>query len=414
MCARRDVCLPTLRTDATQMSSTSTAIDTTRTVHPQPNWATSTIVDGNPAPGIHYPSAIATLPIPAKEDEFDLVVLDGSNRLYVIDKQGGVKKTIGGPGSLPGEFLCNPRGLAVSDDGQTAYVADTGNNRIQRFRLSDSSLQAQAGYRPQALPTGGAPVGLRGGVWKKYDLGSLSQPHGLALHGEKLYVSDTYNHRIVVMSTVVPPVTKASDGPDPLPELTPLFAFGSKGRDAGCFQYPKGLAIAAGATDDEPAELIVADTRNHRLQCFTLVGQRTRGVSGGGNEDWSVDAGRMIGSDLFSFPTNLAVSSAFAGCRGRFVFVSDQKARIIVLSLETLEPFCTLALSNPTRLRSASVLSSGLSPSAVCTHPPPRPPPGRNSKGPANPLPVYVAEYDEHTIREILIPPSDLKFGPEP
>ena len=80
------------------MSSTSTAIDTTRTVHPQPNWATSTIVDGNPAPGIHYPSAIAALPIPAKEDEFDLVVLDGSNRLYVIYKQGGVKAFWAGTG----------------------------------------------------------------------------------------------------------------------------------------------------------------------------------------------------------------------------------------------------------------------------------------------------------------------------
>ena len=80
---------------------------------------TKTFVDQVEAPGIHYPSAIGCGPTTSGKDgdAHDLLVVDGSNRLYLLDKQGVCRKTIGGPGGAPGHFL-NPRGLAVSDDGQ--------------------------------------------------------------------------------------------------------------------------------------------------------------------------------------------------------------------------------------------------------------------------------------------------------
>ncbi|MDD8019312.1 MAG: hypothetical protein PHP42_13145 [Bacteroidota bacterium] len=71
------------------------------------------------------------------------VALDGSGNLYVIDAGkdslfrfttlGIEKYSFGGLGSGPGK-LNNPHGVAYFD--RTLYIADTGNNRIVRFKLS--------------------------------------------------------------------------------------------------------------------------------------------------------------------------------------------------------------------------------------------------------------------------------------
>ena len=337
--------------------------------------------------------------------EFDLLVLDGSNRLYVMDKQGVARKTIGGPGTAPGDFL-NARGLAISEDGEYAYVADTGNNRIQRFRIHDSQLQAIAGGKPRpGMQHASYGLGsLPGGEFKpkRFALESLDQPHGIAIHGDRLFVCDTWNHRVVVLSTALPTnfvglARATSDEVPVIPELQALKYWGTKGRDTGCFQYPKGIAIDPGDANLGIApEVIVADTRNHRLQCFTLDGKFTRGVSGERNESSSGMPGRMKGSQLFSFPSSVHVSTQ----SGRHVFVADQRA-IVVLNLATLEPTCVLALSNPSRQRSARPATQ--SPATLCGHMAPM------QKGVPPTLLLYVAEYDEHAVREVVLTPTHLR-----
>ena len=372
---------------------------------------TKTFVDQVEAPGIQYPSAIGCGPTTSGKDgdAHDLLVVDGSNRLYLLDKQGVCRKTIGGPGGAPGNFL-NPRGLAVSDDGQFVYVADTGNDRVQRFRVYDSQLQAIAGGKPRpgfvAESYGLKSLPGNPDKPKRYKLESLNQPHGIAILEEMLYVCDTWNHRIVVLSTSMETnfaglARATSDEAPCIPELEAITYWGSKGRAAGCFfQYPKGVCVSPG---DEalghPAEVIVADTRNHRIQCFTLDGEYTRGVSGGGAAAGSNMPGRMSGTDLFSFPTNVCISSQrlLGAPAGGHLFVADQRS-ITVLDLAGLEPLCMISLSNPTRL--ASARPTTCTAAALCTHAP---------AGAGGALPLYVAEYDEHAVREVLLKKEDLR-----
>ena len=281
-------------------------------------------------------------------------------------------------------------GVAASADGQFAYVADTGNNRIQRFRIHDSQLQAIAGGNPRPGMQSASYFGLEplpGGEFKpkRFAMESLASPHGLALFGDRLFVCDTWNHRIVVLSTALPKLTPE----EVTPEMAALSYWGSKGRAAGCFQYPKGIAIAPGVDEDD-GEVIVADTRNHRLQLFSLSGAFTRGVGGGGNNGARIAAtpGRMTASELLSFPTNLCVA-------GGKIFVTDQRA-VTVFSLRDLEPLCVLVLSNPSRLGSARQASQTAA--ALCVH-----------TAPKSQQMLYVAEYDEHSVRELCLSAEDLR-----
>lgn len=388
---------------------------------------TSTLVNGEDAPGVHYPSAIACGPTTSAKGkdggaEFDLLVVDASNRLYLIDKLGVCRKTIGEPGTAPGCFL-NAKGLAVSEDGQFVYVADTGNDRIQRFRIHDSLLMAIAGGKPRLgmTPKSCGLQSLDGGAMlpKRYALESLAQPHGLALHGDKLFVADTWNHRVVVLNTALTTnfagLGRATSEEVPvIPEMQALSYWGSKGcgppdRDGRpFFQFPKGIAVAPG----EDGEVVVADTRNHRLQLFTQDGRYTRGLSGGvGDSTTRASPGRMSGTELFSFPSDVCVSAS-----GHHIFVSDQRA-IIVLRFAELQPICTLARASPSRAFIARRATQ--SSAALCVHPATASDAKRftaehNRKMEPHSLALYVAEYDEHSLRELVLSSADLRSPKEP
>lgn len=85
----------------------------------------------------------------------------------------------------------------------------------------------------------------------------LAAPHGLAVAGNMLYVCDTNNHRIVAYHALL---------------LEPEASFGSEGAGNGELSFPRGLA-ALGGDDGEEGRLVVADTMNHRLQCFSRKGE---------------------------------------------------------------------------------------------------------------------------------------------
>jgi uncharacterized protein (TIGR03663 family) len=61
----------------------------------------------------------------------------GNKRIQVFDPAGRALRAFGGEGSEPGRFQ-EPVGLAI--DGETLYVADTWNGRIQRLDLVGSPL----------------------------------------------------------------------------------------------------------------------------------------------------------------------------------------------------------------------------------------------------------------------------------
>lgn len=127
---------------------------------------------------------------------------------------------------------------------------------------------------------------------------------------QRLYVSDSYNHRVVVLS---------------VPSLEPLCSFGSEGSSASNLKFPSGVAI-----DHCTRQLYVADSRNHRLQVFAIdePDEQMR-------PSCIRTAGAGRGSDLgqLDFPVCVTVDQTTADEDGPSVFVSDNgNCRIAVFS----------------------------------------------------------------------------------
>jgi len=198
----------------------------------------------------------------------------GNNRLQKFSLQGGLLQVIGQSGSGEGEFR-SPSGTAISSKG-TIYVADTGNRRVQVFSSKGTFLG-----------TFGKGGKLRG---------QFSEPIGLAVDGSDfIYVVDRGNDRITKYDSNGVLVwetgkTGKQDGEFNSPsdilvlpegELCVLDAgnarvqvfdrngkflrkFGNEGGGPGEFRSPQGLALESGV------RLYVGDRGNSRVQVFSL------------------------------------------------------------------------------------------------------------------------------------------------
>jgi uncharacterized protein (TIGR03663 family) len=200
-----------------------------------------------------------------------------------------VALTFGKKGSGPGE-LSEPKGVAVDSRGNI-FVADTMNNRIQKFGPDGAFL---------------AQVGRKGG-----DDGEFNEPWGLAVDADNnLCVADLWNHRIQKFDNNLKFLTKFGTYADTGGKVQP---------NPGQFFGPRGIAIAPDGT------LLVTDTGNKRVQRFDRDGKFLAAYGGAGsgpgqfNEPVgvTVDAqGRIWIADLWnyriqSFDSNFAFQAQF-------------------------------------------------------------------------------------------------------
>ena len=192
--------------------------------------------------------------------DFQIVSDPRWNRLIFGERGRGVHAYDGrGPGAIA---LAQPRGMAV-DERDRVYVADTGNDRIQKF---DSE---------------GKFVALIGDPGERE--GKMKEPNGVAVDAEgNLYVTDAGNHKFLKYN----------------PEGT--FVKEYNGPDTG-FYGPRDIAIGTNN------QLYIVDQGRTRIARFQPVSEAfslTWGVSGSNEREFRDATGIGIGDNLV-FVTDL-------------------------------------------------------------------------------------------------------------
>ncbi|MCY3003801.1 MAG: NHL repeat-containing protein, partial [Planctomycetota bacterium] len=168
--------------------------------------------------------------------------------------------TFGTWGRDVGQVRC-PGGLAVTDE--FIYVADTGNDRVQRFARTDGAAIASGKYG--------------------HGQAEFLRPTDVAVDDSGfVYVSDTGNHRVVKLDR----------------DLKFVKSWGDFGPHPGFFSQPAGLAW-------DESSLYVVDTDNHRVQVFDAEGNR--------QHEWGLHA--LLpreGDGKLHYPHGIAVRNGIA------------------------------------------------------------------------------------------------------
>jgi len=158
-------------------------------------------------------------------------VADAANRIDRFAPSGTYLGSFGGPGNGLGQFAFGSgvgntagAGGGVAVSGGAVYVADTGNDRVQRFHLDGSGAV-------EIVPPG-----------------TLAFPQGLAVRGSRLLVADDQNHRLAVFDTGGHPLSYVGSG---------------KGAGPGQLQNPYDVAT------DATGKVFVADDMNQRIVRFS-------------------------------------------------------------------------------------------------------------------------------------------------
>jgi tripartite motif-containing protein 71 len=164
----------------------------------------------------------------------------GNNRIQRFNLEGGEAMTWGTKGSGPGQFRY-PRGVAAN--ASEVLVADDDNHRIEKFGL-------EGAYQSAAGSQGTGP-------------GQFGFPYGVALDAAaNVYVADDLNHRVVKLN----------------PELGFLGSWGGYGTKPGQLAFPRAVA------SDPAGDTYVANTANDRIEVYNPEGRflRTLGISARG------------------------------------------------------------------------------------------------------------------------------------
>src|SRR6185436_4246348 len=130
------------------------------------------------------------------------LALREGNSIFVIDPAKRTLKRIagngtngysgdGGPavaaqfGSLGAGGLTGPKGLVVTPDGRTMFVADCENHVVRKIDLKAGIISTVAGTGERGDGPDGDPLKCK-----------LSRPHAVFIRNRTLYISDSENHRI--------------------------------------------------------------------------------------------------------------------------------------------------------------------------------------------------------------------------
>ena len=150
-------------------------------------------------------------------------------------------------------------GIALSNDGDSAFITDEHNHRISVFD-SDSGDFIRAWGALGSEP------------------GAFNAPSGIAVDADdNLYITDQNNHRVQKVT----------------PDGAHILSWGSAGSGDGELNMPWGICVAPDGS------VFVADWRNDRIQQFSADGEFIAkfGESGDGDGQFSRPAGVAVDGD---------------------------------------------------------------------------------------------------------------------
>jgi DNA-binding beta-propeller fold protein YncE len=191
------------------------------------------------------------------------VAMAGSHQIWVHPLGGESIQVFAGTGRedvLDGPreeaAFAQPSGLA--SDGASLFVADSEGSAIRRIPL-DRALPVETLAGTSNLEEGRSLFAF-GDVNGKGSAARFQHPIGIAYASGRLYVADTYNHKI----KVIDPASGTVDV---------LIGTGKRGDSLqpAEFAEPSGLSIAAG-------QLYIADTNNHTIKVADTRGRSVRGL----------------------------------------------------------------------------------------------------------------------------------------
>ena len=162
--------------------------------------------------GLAGPEGVAVAP------DGRVLVTNTRNAILSVFRDGKLERTVGGPGTNDGE-LRNPHDVEAAGDG-SIYVVDSANNRVQVF---DAALKHRASFGPAF---------------------GLNAPKYLAIDGDRIWLADEYNHRILLF--------------DRDNKLLGVLGSGKRGRSADAFHKPEAVLARA-------PHVWVIDTYNDRV-----------------------------------------------------------------------------------------------------------------------------------------------------
>jgi tripartite motif-containing protein 71 len=223
------------------------------------------------------------------------VACDLGTEVVELSATGEKLGSFGKQGKGNGEFS-NAQGIAIK--GETAYVVDSGNARVQEFKLGEHG----AGEYVAEFGNSGSGNG------------QFKEPKGIAIDKEgNVWVADRGNNRVQELSGAgkyIRQLTMAGSIPgEPIPMSKPsgvavdseghvwvadtesnrvdefsstgefIKRFGTEGGGNGQFRVPRGIAV------DSEGHVWVADTGNDRVQEFSSKGEFIRVFGAEGKEN---------------------------------------------------------------------------------------------------------------------------------
>jgi sugar lactone lactonase YvrE len=195
--------------------------------------------------------------------------------------------------------LRSPWDLALI--GDDLYIAMAGSHQIWRLRLGAGTISPYAGSRREGVDTGAL------------EDASFSQPSGLTLSGEDLFVADAEASA----------VRRIRIGAGKVENLvgTGLFDFGD--RDGALadaqLQHASGIAML------DAERLVIADTYNHKIKLLDLNQGRVASLLGTGTPG---DRLASVERTQLNEPGGLAV------LKDRILVADTNNHRILALDLE--------------------------------------------------------------------------------